>query len=126
MGRGRTHFFAALAALPWPVGLGTGAFGWLAIAHGIPWVFGRRRGAVAPVFVAGSHPFMPLAWVFLGLCVMAAASFFCGGHASLSMRSELESVVEENHRELSYLSGDARVSLIDGSGVDRERIEASL
>jgi restriction system protein len=76
MGRGRTHFFEALAALPWPVGLGAGAFGWLAIAHGIPWVFGRQGGAMTPVFVAGSHPLMPLAWVFLGLCVMAAASSF--------------------------------------------------
>ena len=75
MGRGRTHFFETLAALPWPVGLGTGALGWLAIAHGIPWVFARQGGAMATAFAAG-NPFMPLAWVFLGLCVIAAGSSF--------------------------------------------------
>lgn len=43
MGRGRTTFFDAIAALPWPVGLGAGvgACGYLAVAHGIPLLFSR-------------------------------------------------------------------------------------
>jgi restriction system protein len=77
MGRGRTHFFRELAALPWPVGLAIGALGYFAISHGIPLVFARQGGPMASAFVAGQHPFMPLAWVFLGLCVMAAVVSFC-------------------------------------------------
>jgi restriction system protein len=110
MGRGRTHFFEALAALPWPVGLGVGGFGWLAIVHGIPWVFGRQSGGMAPAFVAGSHPFMPLAWVFLGLCVMAAASSFFAARRKrrlLDTRTGLESLAALGWRDFERLVGEA-------------------
>ena len=110
MGRGRTHFFEGLAALPWPVGLGVGAFGWLAIAHGIPLVFGRLDSPMAPSFTAGKHPFMPLAWVFLGLCVMAAAVSFFNARRKrrlLDTRTGLESIAALGWRDFERLVGEA-------------------
>ncbi|MBD9480578.1 restriction endonuclease [Pseudoxanthomonas sp. PXM02] len=110
MGRGRTHFFRELAALPWPVGLGAGALGYAAIAYGIPLVFGRHSGAMASAFTAGNHPFMPLAWVFLGLCVIASASSFLAARRRrrlLDTRTGLESIAALGWRDFERLVGEA-------------------
>ena len=110
MGRGRTHFFRELAALPWPVGLGIGALGWLAISHGIPLIFARHGGPMAPSFTAGNHPFMPLAWVFLGLCVIAAVASFLKARRKrrlLDTRTGLESIAALGWRDFERLVGEA-------------------
>ncbi|MBA3928023.1 MAG: restriction endonuclease [Xanthomonas sp.] len=110
MGRGRTHFFKDLSALPWPLGLAVGVCGYLAIAYGIPLVFARPGSAFAPAFKAGSHPLMPLAWVFLGLCVMAAvASFFRARHKRrlLDTRAGLDSISALGWRDFERLVGEA-------------------
>ena len=110
MGRGRTHFFRELAALPWPFGLGAGALGYAAIAYGIPLVFGRHSGAMASAFTAGNHPFMPLAWVFLGLCAIASASSFLAARRRrrlLDTRMGLESIAALGWRDFERLVGEA-------------------
>jgi len=110
MERGRTHFFRELATLPWPVGLGTGALGYVAIAHGIPLVFGRHSGAMASAFTAGNHPFMPLAWVFLGLCAIASASSFLAARHKrrlLDTRKGLDSLAALGWRDFERLVGEA-------------------
>lgn len=86
MGRGRTTFFDAIAALPWPVGLGVGACGYLAIAHGIPLLFARAD--TLDTAFRGTNPFMPLAWVFLGLCMFVEQSIFSSQRFALSVEGE--------------------------------------
>lgn len=100
MGRGRRGFIDNLAALPWPVGLCAGGVGHLAIAHGMPLLF-AHNSAVGGAF-RDFNPFLPLAWVFLGLCVMAAGmSFFRARDTRrlLDTRTGLDSVAALGWRD---------------------------
>ena len=120
MGRGRTTFFDAIAALPWPVGLGVGVCGYLAIAHGIPLLF-ARADALGTAF-RDTNPFMPLAWVFLGLCAFAALASFLAARRRrrlLESRMGLESIAA-----LGGFTADAAkfaegkpIGLIDGAAL---------
>ncbi|KRA53646.1 restriction endonuclease [Pseudoxanthomonas sp. Root65] len=108
MGRGRTTFFDAIAALPWPVGLGVGVCGYLAIAHGIPLLF-ARADALGTAF-RDTHPFMPLAWVFLGLCALAALASFLAARRRrrlLESRTGLESIAALGWRDFERLVGES-------------------
>lgn len=108
MGRGRRGFIDNLAALPWPVGLCAGGVGYLAIAHGIPLLF-ARNSAMGGAF-RYFNPFLPLAWVFLGLCVIAAGmSFFRARHTRrlLDARTGLDSVAALGWRDFERLVGEA-------------------
>ena len=108
MGRGRRGFIDNLATLPWPVGLCVGLVGYLAIAHGIPLLF-ARSGALGGAFQT-FNPFLPLAWVFLGLCVIAAAMSFFDARRTrrlLDTRSGLESVAALGWRDFERLVGEA-------------------
>ena len=110
MGRGRKHFFDDLATLPWPVGLAVGVLGYMAIAHGIPWLFARSGGAFATIFGSATHPFMPLAWMFLGLCLIAAAVSFFGARRTrrlLDTRRGLDSLAALGWRDFERLVGEA-------------------
>lgn len=108
MGRGRTTFFDAIAALPWPVGLGVGACGYLAIAHGIPLLF-ARADTLGTAF-RDTNPFMPLAWVFFGLCAFAALASFLAARRRrrlLDTRTGLESIAALGWRDFERLVGEA-------------------
>lgn len=108
MGRGRTTFFDAIAALPWPVGLGVGACGYLAIAHGIPLLF-SRADTLGKAF-RDTNPFMPLAWVFFGLCAFAALASFLAARRKrrlLDTRTGLESIAALGWRDFERLVGEA-------------------
>lgn len=108
MGRGRTTFFDAIAALPWPVGLGVGACGYLAIAHGIPLLF-ARADTLGTAF-RDTNPFMPLAWVFFGLCAFAALASFLAARRRrrlLDTRTGLESIAASGWRDFERLVGEA-------------------
>lgn len=108
MGRGRRGFIDNLATLPWPVGLCLGVVGYLAIAHGIPWLFARSN-ALGGAFQA-FNPFLPLAWVFLGLCTIAAAMSFFDARRTrrlLDTRSGLESIAALGWRDFERLVGEA-------------------
>ncbi len=108
MGRGRRGFIDNLAALPWPVGLCAGGVGYLAIAHGIPLLF-AHNSAMGGAF-RDFNPFLPLAWVFLGLCVIAAGiSFFRARDTRrlLDTRTGLDSVAALGWRDFERLVGEA-------------------
>ena len=108
MGRGRRGFIDNLAALPWPVGLCAGGVGYLAIAHGIPLLF-AHNSAMGGAF-RDFNPFLPLAWVFLGLCVIAASmSFFRARHTRrlLDTRTGLDSMAALGWRDFERLVGEA-------------------
>ncbi|MFT3670306.1 MAG: restriction endonuclease [Pseudoxanthomonas sp.] len=108
MGRGRRGFIDNLATLPWPVGLCIGGAGYLAIAHGIPWLFARNE-ALGGAFQS-FNPFLPLAWVFLGLCAIAAAMSFFDARRTrrlLDTRSGLESIAALGWRDFERLVGEA-------------------
>lgn len=108
MERGRRGFIDNLAALPWPVGLCAGGVGYLAIAHGIPLLF-AHNSAMGGAF-RDFNPFLPLAWVFLGLCVMAAGMSFLRARDTrrlLDTRTGLDSVAALGWRDFERLVGEA-------------------
>ena len=84
--------------------------GYMAIAHGIPWLFARSGGAFATIFGSATHPFMPLAWMFLGLCLIAAAVSFFGARRTrrlLDTRRGLDSLAALGWRDFERLVGEA-------------------
>ncbi|CAN4277435.1 restriction endonuclease [Pseudoxanthomonas sp. LjRoot125] len=108
MGRGRRGFIENLAALPWPVGLCTGVAGYLAIAHGIP-LFFSRNSALGSAF-QNTNPFLPLAWAFFGLCVIAAGMSFFDARRKrrlLDTRRGLDSLAALGWRDFERLVGEA-------------------
>ncbi|KRA45147.1 restriction endonuclease [Pseudoxanthomonas sp. Root630] len=108
MGRGRRGFIDNLAALPWPIGLIIGVAGYLAIAHGIPLLF-SRNSALGSVF-QNTNPFLPLAWVFFGLCVIAAGMSFFDARRKrqlLETRRGLDSLAALGWRDFERLVGEA-------------------
>ena len=108
MGRGRRGFIDNLAALPWPVGLCTGVAGYLAIAHGIPFLF-SRNSALGSAF-QNANPFLPLAWGFFGLCVIAAGMSFFDARRKrqlLDTRRGLDSLAALGWRDFERLVGEA-------------------
>ncbi|KAF1719942.1 restriction endonuclease [Pseudoxanthomonas wuyuanensis] len=110
MGRGRKNFFNDLAVLPWPVGLGVGALGYLFIAHGIPLWFARQGGALAQAFANGANPFRPLAWLFFALCAIAATASFLSARRKrrlLDTRTGLDSIAALGWRDFERLVGEA-------------------
>ncbi|WP_454827902.1 restriction endonuclease [Pseudoxanthomonas wuyuanensis] len=110
MGRGRKSFFNDLAVLPWPVGLGVGALGYLAIAHGVPLWFARQGGALAQAFANGANPFRLVAWLFFALCAIAAAASFLSARRKrrlLDTRTGLDSIAALGWRDFERLVGAA-------------------
>ncbi|MCH6483607.1 restriction endonuclease [Pseudoxanthomonas sp. LH2527] len=108
MGRGGRGFIDNLAALPWPVGLCVGSVGYLAVAHGIPLLFARN--SAMPGAFRDLNPFLPLAWVFLGLCMIAAGmSFFRARNTRrlLDTRTGLDSMAALGWRDFERLVGEA-------------------
>lgn len=108
MGRGHRGFIDNLAALPWPVGLCVGGIGYIAIAHGIPLLF--ARDSAMGVAYRDSNPFLPLAWAFLGLCVIAAGMSFFDARRKrrlLDTRTGLDSVTTLGWRDFERLVGEA-------------------
>ncbi len=109
MGRGRRGLFDDLALLPWPVGLAVGAFGFLAIRHGIPTWLSRQDGLLAQG-LAQSNPFSILAWMFMAMCAIAAFASFVGARRKrrlLDTRTGLDSVAALGWRDFERLVGEA-------------------
>ncbi|MBO9717595.1 MAG: restriction endonuclease [Pseudoxanthomonas sp.] len=108
MGRGRRGLLDELSVLPWPVGAAVGVIGYFGIRYGIPALFATQAGPLARAFTGGM--FVPLAWLFLGMCLVAATvSFFNARHRRrlLDTRTGLESIAAVGWRDFERLVGEA-------------------
>lgn len=110
MGRGKRGFLDDLAGLPWPVGLVVGALGYVVLAHGLPIWFARQGGLLAQAFAGPSNPFSMLAWLFFGVCAIAALVSFLRARRNrrlLDTRTGLDSIAALGWRDFERLVGEA-------------------
>jgi restriction system protein len=108
MGRGRRGLLDELSVLPWPVGALLGVIGYFGIRYGLPAMFAAQPGPIARAFTGGI--FVPLAWLFLGMCLIAAlVSFFNARHRRrlFDTRTGLESITAIGWRDFERLVGEA-------------------
>ena len=108
MGCRRRGLLDELSALPWPVGAALGVIGYFGIGYGLPAMFAAQAGPLARAFTGGL--FVPLAWLFLGMCLIAAVvSFFNARHRRrlLDTRTGLESIAAIGWRDFERLVGEA-------------------
>ncbi len=110
MGRKRRSTMDDLAALPWPVGIAVGVAGYFFIRHGIPAWFARQDGPLAQAIAQQSSALVPIAWMVLALCTLAAAaSFFRARYRRrlLDTQSGLDSIAAMGWRDFERLVGEA-------------------
>ncbi|MBS7456014.1 restriction endonuclease [Coralloluteibacterium stylophorae] len=110
MARGKQGALDALAAWPWPVGVGAGVVAFVAIRHGIAWWPGQAGGPLGQAMGQQAHAFAPLAWVVLGLCWLAAlVSWAKQRHRRrlLETRTGLDSLAAIGWRDFERLVGEA-------------------
>ncbi|TNJ34832.1 restriction endonuclease [Arenimonas terrae] len=72
--RRRTSGLEALAAMPWPVGIGLGIAGFLLVRYGAPWYFSQDSSAISKAFAQGlaNGPVQVFSWVVLLICWLGA------------------------------------------------------
>ncbi len=103
--------FAALAGLPWPVGILAGVLGFFAIRHLPAWWFSSHGGALTQGLGASLGPlFAPFAWLVLALCWMAALASFLGARRRrrlLDTCNTLENLASGSWHEFELLVGEA-------------------
>ncbi|MCC4602232.1 restriction endonuclease [Xanthomonas melonis] len=112
MGRRRKQSgFEALAALPWPIGLGAGIIAYLGVRYGIGWWFTHQGGLLSQGIAQQSSGMLaPLAWMLLGICWLAALVSYLGARRRrrfLETRTTLESLAAGGWRQFEQLVGEA-------------------
>ena len=119
MGRNtRRRGFDSLVALPWPLGLALGLFGFVAVRYGIAWWFSHHGGPLAQGFTQAGALFAPLAWLVLAICWLAAfLSFLATRHRRhlLDTRTDLDSLAAGGWRQFELLVGEAFRRLVTPS-----------
>ncbi|MET0290656.1 MAG: restriction endonuclease [Pseudoxanthomonas sp.] len=111
MGRRKDSGFETLAAWPWPVGLGVGGVGFAVLRYGVPaWLAQQGDTLAQGVFKGFSTALMPLSWLWLALCCLAALCAFLGARSRrrlLDTRTDLESLSQGGWRQFELLVGEA-------------------
>lgn len=107
--RRQTTGLEALAAMPWPVGIGLGIAGFLLIRYGIPWYFSQEDSGISKALGQGlaNGPVQVFSWVALSICWLGAGLSFI----KQRQRADLFDVQSKN-LELSALSWRQFESLV--------------
>ncbi|MCF7751496.1 restriction endonuclease [Bacillus subtilis subsp. subtilis] len=109
MGRGRTHFIDVMATWPWYVNVGAGALGFAALRMLAP-QWHERAAGTATALIAGVAAQAVVAWLWLGLCLLAAMASWAGARRRrrlLDTRTGLESLSSNGWRDFERLVGEA-------------------
>lgn len=112
MARRREGVLDILAAMPWPVGIVTGLFGFWVVRYGAAWYLDSRGGQLASALSQqlGSGALAPLAWAVLIMCWVAAGASYLRGRQRarlLATRTGLDSIKALGWREFEQLVGEA-------------------
>jgi len=112
MARRKQGLFGSIASMPWPVGIVLGIIGYVAIRYGIGWYFSSRGGvALAAVgHAANGGAFGPIAWVWLGICWVAALASFIARRQRgrlLETQTGLDGLRAMNWKQFEMLVGEA-------------------
>lgn len=112
MARRKQGLFDSIASMAWPVGIVLGIIGFVAIRYGIGWYLSSRGGiALAAVGnAANGGAFGPIAWVWLGICWVAAlCSFIASSQRGrlLETQTGLDSLRSMSWRQFEMLVGEA-------------------
>jgi restriction system protein len=104
MARRREGVLDILAAMPWPVGIVTGLFGFWVVRYGAAWHLDSRGGQLASALSQqlGSGALVPLAWAVLIMCWIAAGASYLRGRQRarlLETRTGLDSITALGWRE---------------------------
>ena len=112
MARRKQGLFGSIASMPWLVGIVLGIIGYVAIRYGIGWYFSSRGGvALAAVgHAANGGAFGPIAWVWLGICWVAALASFIARRQRgrlLETQTGLDGLRAMNWKQFEMLVGEA-------------------
>jgi restriction system protein len=112
MARRKQGLFDSIASMPWPAGIALGVVGYVAIRYGIGWYLSSRGGtALAAVGnAANGGAFGPIAWVWLGVCWVAALASFIARRQRgrlLETQTGLDSLRAMTWRQFEMLVGEA-------------------
>lgn len=112
MARKRESGFDVVAALPWPIGIALGVFGFWIVRYGLGWYFSRNGGPLtAPLGEQLSNGSLaPLAWLPLAICWLAAGASYLRRRQRaqlLESQSDLDSIASLDWRQFEQLVGEA-------------------
>jgi restriction system protein len=112
MARRRQGLLEHLIDLPWPVGVGVGILGFVAVRWGLAWYFasagGQFNAAISKALADGG--LNPLAWLLLGVGLIAAVLSYWNAdkrRALLDVQSGVESLRELSWAQFEQLVGEA-------------------
>ena len=110
MGRRRSGLLDDVAAMPWPIGLGIGICGYVAISHLAPALLARGDGVAARMFASLGSLFNLLGWLCLLGCTLAAFASWLRARRTrqlLDTRRGLDDVAALGWRDFERLVGEA-------------------
>lgn len=110
MGRRRSGLLDDVAAMPWPIGLGIGICGYVAISHLAPALLARGDGVAARMFASLGSLFNLLGWLCLLGCTLAAFASWSRARRTrrlLDTRRGLDDIAALGWRDFERLVGEA-------------------
>ncbi|QHB71821.1 restriction endonuclease [Stenotrophomonas sp. 364] len=109
MGRRRTHVIDVMATWPWYINVAAGALGFAALRMLAP-QWHERVAGTPTALIAGIAAQAAVAWLWLGLCLLAAIVSWAGASRRrrlLDTRTGLESLSSNGWRDFERLVGEA-------------------
>jgi len=112
MARRKQGIFDSIASVPWPVGVVLGVLGYIGVRYGIGWVLSSSGNPflVPAGKAANGGAFEPIAWVWLGICWVAALASFIGRQKRkrlLETQTGLDSLRAMSWQQFEMLVGEA-------------------
>lgn len=110
MGRRRSGLLDDVAAMPWPIGLGIGICGYLAISHVAPALLARGDSMAARMFASLGSLFNLFGWLCLIACTLAAFASWLRARRTrelLDTRRGLDDIAALGWRDFERLVGEA-------------------